>query len=87
MLWSDLGIVMVSNVVMAIKNMDIEPESTMLSTEGEKRVNCSGFGLILCQSRIWKICGTICYATALQWIKSGVCSSKGKCFMSLSIFV
>jgi len=87
MLWSDLGIVTVSSVVVAIKNMDNKPRSTMLFAKGKKTPNCSWFGLILCQSRLWKICGAICYAWALQWTKSGVCNNKGKCFISLSIFV
>ncbi len=37
------------------KNMDSEHGSTMLFEEGKKRLNCSGFGSILCQFRVQKI--------------------------------
>jgi hypothetical protein len=45
----------ISGVAMVGKNMDSELGSTMLSEEGEKRLNCSGFGSILCQFRLQEI--------------------------------
>jgi len=44
-----------SGVAMVGKNMDSEPGSTMLSEEGKKRLNCSGFGSILSQFRVQEI--------------------------------
>ncbi len=49
MLWSDLGIVIMSNVAMARKNMDNEPGSRMLSTKGEKN--------LIAKSLVWYYVG------------------------------
>jgi hypothetical protein len=42
MLWLDLGVVTKWDVVMAGKNMDNEPRSTMLSTKGKKDLIAKG---------------------------------------------
>ncbi len=42
MLWYDLGIVMVSSVVVVKKNMDSKPRSTMLFAKGKKNLIAQG---------------------------------------------